>query len=235
MHWAAVGALLLAALGFAALGRWQLERAEVNRAIAALFEDSAALPPLEQPVSEAEPFRYRPMRLRGHYVPESQVLLDNMTSHGVAGYQVLTPLRVDDGALVLVNRGWVPASPDRNVLPDVEIAGAGEVVVRGRVDRLPRAALDLGAPAATEGEPVTVLSFPDFAAIESALGAEVWHFQLLLDPAASDGFVREWAPETGRADRNIAYAVQWFGLALLALVIGIGMALKGRRATETVL
>ena len=64
MHWAVVGALLLAALGFAALGRWQLERAEENRAIAALFEDAAALPPLEQPVSAAEPFRYRAMRLR---------------------------------------------------------------------------------------------------------------------------------------------------------------------------
>jgi cytochrome oxidase assembly protein ShyY1 len=145
MHWAAVGALLLAALGFAALGRWQIERAEFNRAIATLFTDAAALPPLEQPVSEAEPFRYRPMRLRGHYVPESQVLLDNMTSHGVAGYQVLTPFRIvdhiDGANLVLVNRGWVPAPPDRTELPDITLAGAGEIVVIGRVDRLPRAAL----------------------------------------------------------------------------------------------
>jgi cytochrome oxidase assembly protein ShyY1 len=76
---------------------------------------------------------------------------------------------------------------------------------------------------------VTVLSFPDFAEIEVALGVEVLHFQLLLDPTAPHGFVREWEPATDRADRNIAYAVQWFGLALLALILAVGVAFKGRR------
>ncbi len=246
MHWVAVGALLLAALGFAALGDWQLERAAYNRAVATQFEAVTALPLLEQPVSEVEGFHYRTIRLRGRYIPGSQVLLDNMTSHGVAGYQVLTPFRVagedpEDGAgLVLVNRGWLPASPDRSQLPDIALArtrtgtGTGEVVVTGRVDRLPRAALELEAPAVTKGAPVTVLSFPDFAAIEAALGAPVRHFQLLLDPAAPEGFLREWVPEADRADRNVAYAVQWFGLALLALVLAIGVAFKGRRGAPGV-
>jgi len=229
MHWAAVGALLLAALGFAALGRWQLERAEFHRAIVAAFESATLLPPLEQPVAEAEAFRYRTIRLRGRYVPESQVLLDNMTSNGSAGYQVLTPFRVDGVGLVLVNRGWLPASPDRSLLPDIGIAAAGEIVVNGRVDRLPRAALELEAPASSTRAPVTVLSFPDFAAIEAVLGAPVHHFQLLLDAEAPEGFVREWSPQADRADRNIAYAVQWFGLALVALIIAAGMAVKGRR------
>ena len=246
MHWAAAGALLLAALGFAALGRWQLERAGFNRAIVAEFDSATTLPALEQPVAEAEPFRYRTMRLRGRYVPGSQVLLDNMTSHGVAGYQVLTPFRVSgegsvDGAgradgerLVLVNRGWLPAPPDRSHLPEVALPAASEVVVSGRVDRLPRAALELEAPASAGSGPLTVLSFPDFAAIEAVLGSQVFEFQLLLDTEAAQGFIREWAPPTDRADRNIAYAVQWFGLALLALVLAIGVTLKGRRgAPET--
>ena len=235
MHWAAAGALLLAAVGFAALGRWQLQRAEYHRAVMTELDAVAALPTLEQPVSDAEGFRFRAMRLRGRYVPESQVLLDNMTSHGVAGYQVLTPFRADgtglaDGvALVLVNRGWLPASPDRSVLPDIALSGGAGIVVSGRVDRLPRAALNLDAPAAAKGRPVTVLSFPDFAAIEAVLGAQVHEFQLLLDPAAPEGFVREWVPPADRADRSIAYAVQWFGLALLALVLAIGVAVRGRR------
>jgi surfeit locus 1 family protein len=246
MHWVAVGALALAAAGFAALGRWQLERAGVNRAISLEYESTSELPPLEQPVAEAEDaaeterFRYRPMRLRGHYVPESQVLLDNMTSHGVAGYQVLTPFRVagdvraDGEALVLINRGWVPASPDRRELPDVALAAEGEVVVSGRVDRLPRAALELESPATDARAPLTVLSYPDFAAIEAALGTPVHHFQLLLDPAAPAGFVREWAPPADRANRNIAYAVQWFGLALLAFGIALGIAWKSRRGAREI-
>ena len=92
-----------------------------------------------------------------------------------------------------------------------------------------RAALELEAPANPGPGPVTVLSFPDFAAIEAVLGTEVLHFQLLLDPQERNGFVREWGPEPNRANRNIAYAVQWFGLALLALALAIGVALAGRR------
>ena len=229
MHWVAVGALVLAAAGFAALGRWQLARAEVNRAIVEQFDNVRALSPIEEPVTGADAFRYRPMRLRGHYAAESQVLLDNMTSHGVAGYQVLTPFRTGDG-LVLVNRGWVPASPDRSELPDVALNSTDDVVVTGRVDALPRAALRLGEPAPVRPGPLVVLSFPDFDAIEVALGTSVERFQLLLDPAAAEGFVREWDPPRDRSDRNIAYAVQWFGLALLALVISVGMVLRRRTA-----
>jgi surfeit locus 1 family protein len=78
-----------------------------------------------------------------------------------------------------------------------------------------------------------VLSFPDFDDIEAALGEEVHRFQLLLDPAAPEGYVRDWAPPADRADRNLAYAVQWFGLAALAFVIAVGAALRGlRRARE---
>ena len=229
MHWVAVGALVLAAAGFAALGRWQLARAEVNRAMVGQFDNMAALAPLERPVADADAFRYRPMRLRGHYAAESQVLLDNMTSHGVAGYQVLTPFRVAGERLVLVNRGWVPASPDRSELPEVALNSTDEVVVTGRVDALPRAALTLGEPAPVRPGPIVVLSFPDFDAIEVALGTRIERFQLLLDPAAAEGFVREWDPPRDRSDRNIAYAVQWFGLALLALVISVGMVLRRRK------
>jgi surfeit locus 1 family protein len=245
MHWVAVGALALAGAGFVTLGLWQLERAEVNRAIAERFHAAATLPPLEWPVTAAgagagagvDPDttapRYRQIRLRGHYVPDRQVLLDNMTSHGVAGYQVLTPLRVGGERLVLVNRGWVPASPDRSRLPDVALEGRDEIVVRGRIDDLPRAALDLGQAEVLPGGAVVVLSYPDFPTIEAALGVGVHRFQLLLDPAAPEGFTREWGPSAGRAERNIAYAVQWFGLAALAAVIAIGMAVRHwRRSGE---
>ncbi len=47
-----------------------------------------------------------------------QFLLDNMTHAGRAGYEVLTPLLLDDGRVLLVNRGWLPL-PDgrRDELP----------------------------------------------------------------------------------------------------------------------
>jgi surfeit locus 1 family protein len=219
--------LLLVCAGFGLLGRWQLERAEVNRNIEQQFAEFDALPALEAPLADVsvEQHRFRRITRAGHYRPEIQILLDNMTHDGVAGYQVLTPF-VANGTdrLLLVNRGWVAASWDRSVLPDAGVAGLA-ASISGRIDRLPRAGLDLGASAAADG-PLRVLSFPTFDQIEAELGRPVHAFQLLLDPAETNGFERNWGPPEGRADRNIAYAVQWFALAVLALSIAIGAVVR---------
>ena len=80
-HWLPIGALLAAAAGFVALGRWQLDRADVNRASVDAYGLAAAQPEIERPVSarEAETLRHRRIRLRGRYLGGTQILLDNMT------------------------------------------------------------------------------------------------------------------------------------------------------------
>jgi surfeit locus 1 family protein len=239
-HWIVPAALLLVSAGFFSLGRWQLDRAEVNRNVERIFVQADALEVLDLPVSNisVESHRYRHLRLTGHYEPTVQVLLDNMTRAGRAGYEVLTPFVIDDasegpsaGPRVLVNRGWVPAPWDRSELPAVSIAPS-LATIEGRIDRLPRAALDLGQPAASDGRSVVVLSFPGHDDIETVLGRPVHRFQLLLADDQMHGYTRTWAPETDRDERNVAYAVQWFALAALALAIGIGVAINGYRKTR---
>jgi surfeit locus 1 family protein len=61
------------------------------------------------------------------------------------------------------------------------------------------------------------------------LGRPLYPFAVLLDEAEAGGFLREWGPVTGRAERNIAYAVQWFALAALAMAIAIGVGFNGYR------
>lgn len=225
------GALLLLAAGFGSLGRWQLDRAEVNRAIGASFDSAATQAILDGPVADeaVDANRYRYIRLKGHFEAERQVLLDNMTRDGRVGYEVLTPFAVDGSdRLVVVNRGWVESSLNRNELPDVALAD-GPVTIWGRIDRLPRAALRLGEAELHAGQAVTVLSFPDFADLEVALDLALYRFQVLLDASADDGFLRDWGPDTTLADRNIAYAVQWFGLSLLGLAIAVGVVIRRRR------
>jgi surfeit locus 1 family protein len=229
--WIVPGALLLLAAGFVWLGRWQLDRAQVNRALEARFAEAANMPVLERAVPDeaVDEHRYRRIRLEGRFEPGRQVLLDNMTRNGLAGYEVLTPFSVKGSdRLVMVNRGWLASAPDRAELPDVALLD-GARAIRGRIDRLPRAALSLGQDAASETGPVIVMSFPDFEEIEAALGRKLAHFQLLLDADEEDGFLRDWGPRTGLADRNIAYAVQWFGLSLVAFAIGVGSVVRRGR------
>jgi len=234
--WIVPGALLLLSAGFVSLGRWQLERAEVNRGIEQRFELADGLPALDRPVggADADTHRYRRMTLAGRYEADVQVLLDNMIRDGRAGFEVLTPFAVEGfDRLVVVNRGWVPAAWDRSELPDVAVAERA-TTLHGRIDRLPRAGLTLGDAPEPADRRVIVMSFPDIDDLEVVLGRKLHPFQLLLDPQADSGFVRDWAPPRGLDDRNLAYAVQWFALAGLGIVLAIGAAIRATRRSPGV-
>ena len=77
--------------------------------------------------------RYQRVSLRGYYDSAHQFLLDNRSRDSVPGVEVLTPLVLDDGSAVIVNRGWLPFGPTRQDLPSVAVDGAKRNVV-GRID-----------------------------------------------------------------------------------------------------
>jgi len=223
------GLLALAAL-FAALGTWQLERAEASRATVAQFASAAAGDMLASlPRELDDDVRFRRVEIDGEYVTQPQFLLDNMLHEGAAGYQVLTALRVAGvEQRVLVNRGWVPAGPDRAVLPDVAV-DEGARTVSGRIERLPRPGLRLGEEIEDHGQPTVVLQYPTAAELARRLRAPVFDYELLLDPGADDGYVRDWrAPGLG-PERHLSYAGQWWALGLGALAASIVMAVKAMR------
>lgn len=202
---------------FVMAGSWQWRRAGESRANLAQFAagaEAAPLATLPREILEAD--RFRRVEVGGEYVMEPQFLLDNMLHEGVAGYHVLTALRVAGlREHVLVNRGWVPADLDRAVLPTVTVA-AGARRVRGRIERLPRAGMRLGAVDSSEGT-VLVLQFPTADELASRLGQPVLGYQLLLDPDEPEGFVRDWRAPGLAPERHLAYAGQWWLFAVGAL------------------
>jgi surfeit locus 1 family protein len=206
---------------FAALGAWQLGRAADKRALAADF--AAGGPAFEWRQLPADAPRYQRVTLRGHFDPEHQFLLDNMSHESVAGLQVLTPLVLDDGSAVLVNRGWLPWGPSRGVLPDVAV-GAEKRTVVGRIDELPKPGIWLEAPPAT-GWP-RLVQYPRMDELGAALGRELAPRQVLLDPAVPDGFVRAWTVPGTPADRHLGYAVQWFAFAAVAFAIWLVVSFR---------
>ncbi len=217
--WATLGAGLLGAL-FIAAGFWQLTRAAEKRALLQAFDNAAAAHPLPAPPDDgaAAALRYRWIRATGRYDASHQVLLDARIRDGRAGYEVLTPLLTGTDA-ILVNRGWVAASPDRDRLPEIGI-GAGEITVQGLLDELPRPALVLEQASDPQNAswPRRML-YPTARDIGAALGYPVRDYQLLLDPDAAGGFHREWRPALLTPRQHLGYAVQWFALAATVVVI----------------
>jgi surfeit locus 1 family protein len=224
----ALGALLLLGALFASLGAWQLRRADASRATFESFaagEAEAPLTVLPNDLDGAQ--RFRRIEVGGVYVPESQLLLDNMLHDGTAGYHVITGLRVAGRReLVLVNRGWVPVGTDRRALPDVAVDAMPRRIV-GRLERLPRPGMRLGAaePVAADTAAI-VMQYPTAADVERVLGQAVLDYQLLLDPTEVDGYVRDWRAPGMQPERHLSYAGQWFALAIGAVGAGLVIGWK---------
>lgn len=215
-------ALPLGAL-LAWLGHWQLQRADETRAREVAFAQSDA-PPVPLPPSGAGR-RYLHVRLSGLYLPDRQFLLDNMTANGQVGYRVLTPFVTDSGTVVLVDRGWVPLGASREARPAVGVGGEPRVVT-GRIDSVPRAGIE-PPPGVGSGWP-RVLNYPTLATLAAALGRPLYPELVLLDPAAPDGFLRDWQPRGVSVERHLAYAAQWYALAATLLVLYVLASLRRR-------
>jgi surfeit locus 1 family protein len=219
---------------FAQLGRWQWHRADEKRALAAAFVAGAADFSSELGRrSMVDLPRYTQLRVHGRYEPEHQFLLDNMTHAGKAGYQVLTPFRLDDGRLLLVNRGWVALPGERrDVLPEVTVSDTGALNIGGRTDALPVAGLASGqaAPGTDPAWPKRT-SFPTMAQLSASLGQSLESRQLLLAPGEPHGYLRDWqdASVGFPPERHVSYAVQWWGLGALSLFLYLFMNMECRR------
>jgi len=110
----AILGLLLIVL-FAGLGTWQVYRLQWKLALIERVESRVNAAPVAPPpasrwaeVSKASD-EYRRVRLSGHFLYEYTTPVQAVSDLG-AGFWLLTPLCSTDGSIVLVNRGFIPAS-----------------------------------------------------------------------------------------------------------------------------
>jgi len=223
--WPTIATLVLLPL-MTGLGVWQLERSVWKQGLVEAHSGRTRLSPvsLDSLADIDEATQYRQVFARGYYDLEHQLLLDNRTYQGYAGYHVLTPLLLADSEqVVLVNRGWVPVGNDRTVLPDLPGTN-GEVLVDATIKLPPKKPFRLGALEEThEGWPQVVQQI-EMKELEQRLGVTLQPLILLLDKNDEFGFIRDWKAVYGvTPDKHRAYAMQWFSLAVVLLLIYIGV------------
>jgi surfeit locus 1 family protein len=221
--------VLLAVPAFVWLGFWQWHRGEYRSRLWADFQ-RADVPAIQANAATVESLpRFTRVQVRGEFDAGRQVLLDNISHEGAPGYEVLTLLRLADGAHLMVDRGWVPFSGYRDRLPDVALSAPGEQLLSGRLSNLPVAGIAAGkSPPAEEGPWPRVSSFPGHDELAHLWGVKLLAPVLLLDAGSGPGYLREWKPPGVSPDRNYSYAIQWWSFALLAVAMFIGLNLKRR-------
>jgi surfeit locus 1 family protein len=211
--------LLLAA--FVNLGAWQWHRGEARQSVWAEYQRNAAPLPVTH-VDEVE--RFKRISIEGHFEPAQQFLLDNRSHAGKPGYEVLTPFALTGGERLLVNRGWVPFTGYRDRLPEISLSNDAMHRITGRIEELPAPGLASGRAPPTAGpEWPKLTSFPTHAELQTALGTKLARRVLLLDPDTPDGYVREWSPPGLAPERHFSYAIQWWGFAVVLLVLYFGL------------
>lgn len=221
-----IAALALAVL-FTFLGFWQLDRAEQKRELEAAFESGGE--PVEIPADTAPPL-YQRISATGYFLASRQFLIGNIVEGGRLGYYVITPLELQQGGpLLLVNRGWIPHQPGGE-LPDVSV-DPGLRTVEGRAGRLPRVGVRPGTALEADGGWPRLATFPTVEDLSRALQRPALPFVLLADPDPAGGLVRQWEPRQAGPSRHLAYAFQWFALAV-AVVAVTAVLYRKRRAGQ---
>lgn len=200
-----------------ALGLWQTRRAAEKDALQAALDLRAAQPPVGVPPvpAAAAAIAMRRVAARGEYVERFGILLDNKVLRGRVGYQVVTPLRLAGGNVhVLVNRGWAAAGRTREDVPQVPVP-RGPQTVEGIAVLPATHVYEVGPDAPRNGVWQNLV----LERYQAWSGLELAPFVLQQTNDAGDGLAREWERPDAGADRHRSYALQWFSLAALALVL----------------
>ncbi|WP_221355032.1 SURF1 family cytochrome oxidase biogenesis protein [Streptomyces beigongshangae] len=215
------------------LGFWQLHRHEHKVALNRVISESLAAEPVPAE-SLTAPGRtvareelYRRVTAKGSFDTADEVVVRRRTSSDdEVGFHVLTPFVLDDGRVLLVNRGWIPAAGAQTEFPRIPAPPEGEITLTGR----------LMADETTAGSGIKDVSgLPDRMVMlinseqqAKALGRQVLGGYVALTSPEPKGGTPELIgePDHSGIGPHMAYAIQWW---LFAAGVPVGWVVLVRR------
>lgn len=219
-----------------ALGTWQMQRLSWKNDLIARAESRSQGEPAPLPEPEAwdglvpEEYEYRAVQFTGRYLHEAEmhaytVLSEPRGAHGGQGWWVMTPLELDGGGWVIVNRGFVPEDR-KNAALRPQGQSVGEVSVQGLM-RVPQRR-GFFVPDDDIGNNVWFTRDPARMAQAAGLEGPVAPFFVDASGTPSGGLPQGGETRLSFRNDHLGYALTWYGLA--ATLIGVFAAWAwGRR------
>ncbi|MCM6760817.1 SURF1 family protein [Rathayibacter sp. ZW T2_19] len=210
------------------LSRWQVARldeaATTNRLVT---ENWTADPvPLDGLIGRDDPWddalEYRPVEVTGVYETQDETLVRNRPYNGNPGFEVLTPLRLGDGSVFVVDRGWVPVGQEQDSPDAVPAPPDGEVTVTARLQPSEGRIEGRSAPA---GQIATIQLEDLGAQLDEPVRTSAFGLLVAEDPQPIDTPPLAELKPVADEGLHISYAIQWVLFALMGFG-GLGWAVR---------
>lgn len=215
---------------FIKFGLWQYNKAQLKISIQAAYNQAEVGAALNFPLQEldVEAWNYKKIKVTGVYAPKYQFLLDNQVNGNRVGFNVITPLKINQSSqYVLVNRGWILGKDTHAELPQFNTPTSQQTLT-GQVWVPSKKFFTLENKERTNGKSsiATVWQHMDMELYRRKVPFEVSLMAIKLDENSdAGGFVRNWQVPAERIATHIGYAYQWFGFALATLLIYLYMSI----------
>lgn len=225
--WFMIILTLVFVLLFTRLGFWQIQRAQQKEEMLAAQASLAQQKTIMWREGQPLPAQYQHLILQGDYL-STVFLLDNQHQQHQFGYNVLSPLLLGDGSVVMIDRGWMRGDSTRRSFPHVDTP-KHRLTVHGSAYFPSSKQWVLGPSWEEKGKNLTIIELLDAKMLSQLLQKKVYPFIIRLDKEDGHGFVREWAIVSMPPQRHLAYALQWFAMALVIAIIFIALNLKKKK------
>lgn len=210
------------AILFFSLGLWQIERGQAKTTILAEFEDNLSKTPV---YLNQESKKWDRVYVRGKWDNSKQILVDNVINRGVAGYKVLTPLRIiETNQLILVDRGWIKQNKYREILPNIELIEADEVV--SGILEYPELGLVLSEDLVSKEWP-KISQTKNLEVISKEYDEFIYPMILLADPILKNSLEYiKITPTNMTPTKHYGYSAQWFLMFLVLCLMYLWYGFK---------
>lgn len=181
---------------------------------------SAPVLALDSVALDVNEMEFRRVKVKGEFIRDWPVYLNNRPLHGAAGFYLLMPFKIDGSEkYILVARGWLPRNPMQlTKLPEL-ITPAGQVEIEGVIRRHPGRLMQFG-PAETL-QPNAIVQNAEVEIFAAA--SKLTMLPFLLEQSGDtgnvrDGLIRDWPRPSSGIDKHHGYAFQWYGLTAMAFI-----------------
>lgn len=226
VRWTAyIGVAIVFAIACAFLSHWQLSKNTARSEQLAIIDENydAAPVPLAELLAPDQPLpehlKWRQVTMTGTYLTDRQLLVRNTVHAGTAAYEIIVPLRLTDGRVFLVDRGWEPPGNRQSTPDSIPAAPTGEVTVVARL--VPGQNLPASGADAPEGQ-VPSVHLPLIAdKIGGDAGATLdqgAYGELVSEDPAPATMPQPFEEPSADAGPYLSYGIQWIMFAVMGFI-----------------